>query len=500
MEYVVEMLNIRKEFPGIVANDNIKLQLKKGEVHALLGENGAGKSTLMKILSGAYMRDAGKVFLDGQEIQVKNTKESERLGISIIYQELNLIPELSVAENIFLDRQPKRNGFIDWKQMNQDAEKILEGIDMKIPPKMIVSTLSVAQRQMVEIAKAVSYDAKILVLDEPTSSLTKEEVGHLFRIINRLRDRGVGMVYISHKMEEILEISDDVTIMRDGKWIATKSAKDITMDEIIKLMVGRDLTERFPEKTNKPGEVLMKVEGLTGKYMPSCMDASFELRKGEVLGVAGLVGSRRTELLETIFGIAHRESGKIELHGKEIYNKDSRQAIKNGFALLTEERRATGIIPLQSITFNAVLANMKSYLKCGLLSTKKMEKDAKWVIDSMHVKTPSSKTHIKSLSGGNQQKVIIGRWLLTEPEVLLLDEPTRGIDVGAKFEIYQLINDLAAKGKGVMVVSSEMPELIGICDRILVMSNGRVAGILDMKKDYHGQEQEEIMRLAAKYI
>ena len=503
-EYRLEMRGVSKSFPGVKALDQVNLKVRPGTVHALMGENGAGKSTLMKCLFGIYHMDEGEIYLDGEKVSIANPDEALQKGLAMVHQELQPIPERTVAENMYTGRYPmKRFGpikVIDHKKMFEETAKWLEDVKMPYNPKAKLGTMSIAQMQSVEIAKAVSYDAKILVLDEPTSSLTKEEVGHLFRIINRLRDRGVGMVYISHKMEEILEISDDVTIMRDGKWIATKSAKDITMDEIIKLMVGRDLTERFPEKTNKPGEVLMKVEGLTGKYMPSCIDASFELRKGEVLGVAGLVGSRRTELLETIFGIAHRESGKIELHGKEIYNKDSRQAIKNGFALLTEERRATGIIPLQSITFNAVLANMKSYLKCGLLSTKKMEKDAKWVIDSMHVKTPSSKTHIKSLSGGNQQKVIIGRWLLTEPEVLLLDEPTRGIDVGAKFEIYQLINDLAAKGKGVMVVSSEMPELIGICDRILVMSNGRVAGILDMKKDYHGQEQEEIMRLAAKYI
>ncbi|MEG1848529.1 MAG: ATP-binding cassette domain-containing protein, partial [Lachnospiraceae bacterium] len=313
-------------------------------------------------------------------------------------------------------------------------------------------------------------------------------------------DRGVGMVYISHKMEEILQISDDVTIMRDGQWIATKSAAELTTDEIIKLMVGRSLNDRFPPKENQIGEVLMEVKGLTGKYMPSCIDASFELHKGEILGVAGLVGSRRTELLETIFGVAHKESGQVILHGQEVTNRDSKEAIKNGFALLTEERRATGIIPLQSITFNSVIANIETYKKHGLLSNKKMGEDTQWVIDSMNVKTPSAKTHIKSLSGGNQQKVIIGRWLLTNPEVLLLDEPTRGIDVGAKYEIYQLIIDLAKKGKGIMMVSSEMPELIGICDRILVMSNGHVAGILDMKQDFQGKEQEEIMRLAAKFI
>ena len=356
--------------------------------------------------------------------------------------------------------------------------------------------LSVSQRQMVEIANAVSYYAKILVLDEPTSSLTQEEVDHLFKIINKLKEKGCGIIYISHKMEEILQISDDVTIMRDGKWIDTIEAKNLTTDKIIKLMVGRDLDNRFPPKTNKPGEVILEVKNLTGAYQPSVKDASFELRKGEILGVAGLVGSKRTELLETIFGIAKHSEGKILLHGKEINNKDSRTAIKNGFALLTEERRATGIFGGLDIKFNTVIASIDNYSKRGVLDNKKMVEDTKWVIDSMRVKTPNQKAQIKNLSGGNQQKVIIGRWLLTQPEILLLDEPTRGIDVGAKYEIYQLIIDLAKKEKGVIVVSSEMPELLGICDRILVMSNGRVAGIEDTDK----LDQEKIMELAAKYI
>ena len=334
------------------------------------------------------------------------------------------------------------------------------------------------------------------MLDEPTSSLTEEEVTHLFRIINKLRDRGCGIIYISHKMEEILQISDDVTIMRDGKWIDTIEAKNLTTDKIIKLMVGRDLGDRFPPKDNKPEEVILEVKNLTGMYQPSIVDASFELRKGEILGVAGLVGSKRTELLETIFGIAKHSSGEVILHGKKVDNSNSRKAIKNGFALLTEERRATGIFGQLSINFNSIIANLDGYSSKGVLNSKKMEEDTKWVIESMRVKTPSSKTAIKTLSGGNQQKVIIGRWLLTKPEILLLDEPTRGIDVGAKYEIYQLIIDLAKKGKGVIVVSSEMPELLGICDRILVMSNGRVAGVGDTKE----LTQEDIMTMAAKYI
>ena len=320
---------------------------------------------------------------------------------------------------------------------------------------------------MVEIAKAVSYNAKIIVFDEPTSSLTEAEVEHLFRIINMLKERGCGIIYISHKMDEILRISDEVTIMRDGQWVATRHAKDLTMEEIIKLMVGRELTNRFPPKDNKPGEVILEVEHLAGKYT-RLKDASFQLRKGEVLGIAGLDGSGRTEVLENLFGAMTKESGTIRLHGKEIKNKTPREAIKNGFALLTEERRATGIFGIRDIKENTVISNLKSYLAGGFcLSDKKMKEDTDWAIQAMHIKTPSQSTQIRSLSGGNQQKVIIGRWLLTKPEVLLLDEPTRGIDVGAKYEIYQLILDLAKEGKGVIMVSSEMPELLGICDRIL---------------------------------
>ncbi len=499
--YLLEMRDLEKEFPGVKALNKANLLLRKGTVHALMGENGAGKSTLMKCLFGIYEKDAGSIKIEGQETHFNNPKDALDHGVAMVHQELNQVLRRSVMENMWLGKFPGKGGFVDHKKMYQDTLNVFKRLEVNIDPKQIIGDLSVSQRQMVEIAKAVSYNAKILVLDEPTSSLTNEEVEHLFKIINKLRADGVGIIYISHKMEEILRISDDVTIMRDGQWVSTTPAKDLTTEQIINMMVGREMSDRFPPKTNKPGKVLMKVEGLTGKYMPTCIDVSFELREGEVLGVAGLVGSRRTELLETIFGVAHREKGKITLQGKEVYNHNSMEAIKNGFALLTEERRATGIIPLQSITFNAVISNLKAYRnKIGLLINKKMEDDTNWVIKSMNVKTPSTKTHIKSLSGGNQQKVIIGRWLLTKPTVLLLDEPTRGIDVGAKYEIYQLIDQLAAEGKGVMVVSSEMPELIGICDRILVMSNGHMAGILDVKEDLKGGMQEEIMRLAAKYI
>ena len=351
-------------------------------------------------------------------------------------------------------------------------------------------------KRLVEIAKAVSYDAKVIVFDEPTSSLTEVEVEHLFRIINMLKAKGCGIIYISHKMEEILRISDEVTIMRDGTWVATRPAKELTMEEIIKLMVGRELTNRFPPKTNVPGEVILEVEHLAGKYT-RLKDASFQLRKGEILGIAGLDGSGRTEVLENLFGAMTKAGGTIKLHGRVIRNRTPRESIKNGFALLTEERRATGIFGIRDIRENTVISNLKNYLVGGVcLSDKKMEEDTKWAIEAMHIKTPSQKTQIRSLSGGNQQKVIIGRWLLTKPEVLLLDEPTRGIDVGAKYEIYQLIIDLANEGKGVIMVSSEMPELLGVCDRILVMSGGQLAGEVDAKNT----SQEEILTLAAKYV
>lgn len=495
-EYVLEMIDIEKQFPGVKALDHAQLKLRPGTVHALMGENGAGKSTLMKCLFGVYKEDAGKILIDGKETHFAGPKNALDNGVAMVHQELNQVLKRSVMENIWLGRFPKKMGLVSHQQMYEKTKAVFKELDIPVDPKMIIGKLSVSQRQMVEIAKAVSYNAKIVVLDEPTSSLTEEEVEHLFKIMNKLRDNGVALVYISHKMEEILRISDEVTIMRDGKWVATEHARDLTTDKIIKLMVGRDLTNRFPPKTNVPGEVMLEVKKLTGKYMPSCIDVSFELRKGEILGIAGLVGSRRTELLETIFGISHRASGEVILNGKTVDNKDSRMAIKNGFALLTEERRATGIFPVMNISFNSIIANIKSYKKRILLSGKDMTKDTGWVIDSMNVKTPSQRTQIRSLSGGNQQKVIFGRWLLTAPEVLLLDEPTRGIDVGAKYEIYQLIIDLANQGKGVIMVSSEMPELLGICNRIAVMSNGHLAGILDGET----ATQEDIMRLAAMYI
>ena len=493
---LLEMRNITKEFPGVKALDGVSLTVRPGTVHALMGENGAGKSTLMKCLFGIYAKNAGTIVLDGKEVDFKSSKEALENGVAMVHQELNQALTRSVMDNLWLGRYPKVAGLmVSESVMRKRTREIFEELDVHVDPKAIMSTLPVSQRQMVEIAKAVSYNAKIIVFDEPTSSLTEAEVEHLFRIINMLKERGCGIIYISHKMDEILRISDEVTIMRDGQWVATRHAKDLTMEEIIKLMVGRELTNRFPPKDNEIGGVLLEVEGLTAMYS-KLRDVSFNVHKGEIVGLAGLDGSGRTEVLENIFGVATRKSGVIRLHGKEVKNRRARDAIKNKFALLTEERRATGIFGILDIQENTTISSLKKYKVKGLyLSRKKMEESTEWSIRAMRIKTPSQDTKIRSLSGGNQQKVILGRWLLTDPEVLLLDEPTRGIDVGAKYEIYQLIINLAKEGKAVIMVSSEMPELLGVCDRILVMSGGRLAGEVDAK----ATTQEEIMTLAAKY-
>ncbi|MEG2396363.1 MAG: ATP-binding cassette domain-containing protein [Oscillospiraceae bacterium] len=494
---LLEMKNISKEFPGVKALDNVSLTVRAGTVHALMGENGAGKSTLMKCLFGIYAKDGGKILLEGKEVNFKNSKDALEHGVAMVHQELNQALKRNVMDNIWLGRYPTKLRLItSEKKMLKDTKEIFKDLGIAVSPKEIMSTMPVSQRQMVEIAKAVSYNSKIIVFDEPTSSLTQKEVEHLFEIINMLKGRGCGIVYISHKMEEILRISDDVTIMRDGQWVDTKPASELTMDKIIKLMVGRELTNRFPPKTNELGKTVLEIENLTAMYS-RVKDVSFNVKKGEIVGIAGLDGSGRTEVIENIFGISTKKSGTIKLDGKEINNKSAFAAIKNGFALLTEERRATGIFSILDIRDNTTISNLKKYKVKGLyLSKKKMKEDTDWAIKAMRIKTPSQTTQIRSLSGGNQQKVILGRWLLTDPEVLLLDEPTRGIDVGAKYEIYQLIIDLANKGKSVIMVSSEMPELIGVCDKILVMSGGRLAGEVDASNT----SQEEIMTLAAKYV
>ncbi len=496
-DVLLQMTGICKEFPGVKALDNVSLTVKRGTVHALMGENGAGKSTLMKCLFGMYAKDSGTITLEGKEINFKNSKDALENGVAMVHQELNQALKRNVMDNIWLGRHPKiAKVMVDQKKAYNDTMALFDELGIVVDPKKIMSTMPVSQRQMVEIAKAVSFHSKIIVFDEPTSSLTEREVEHLFKIINMLRDNGCGIIYISHKMAEILRISDEVTIMRDGQYVATKDAKDLTTEEIIKLMVGRELTNLYPPKTNKPGEVMLEVEGLTAVYS-LLKDVTFNVRKGEIIGFAGLDGSGRTETLENIFGVATRKSGTIKLHGDVVRNRNASESIRNGFALLTEERRATGIFGILTIRENTVISSLKKHLKFKIwLNEKTMKEDTQQYIEALKTKTPTQDTKIRSLSGGNQQKVILSRWLLTEPEVLLLDEPTRGIDVGAKYEIYQLIIDLANKGKTVLMVSSEMPELLGVCDRILVMSGGRLAGEVDAKTT----TQEEIMTLAAKYV
>ncbi len=497
--YLLEMRGICKSFPGVKALDHVDFSLKAGSIHALMGENGAGKSTLMKCLFGIYEKDEGEITIDGKPANFANPRQALDGGVSMVHQELNQVLGLSIMENIWLGRFPvKGNMIVDRETMYKDTLELFQELNIDLDPREKIGRLSVSECQMIEIAKAVSCNARIIVLDEPTSSLTEKEVEHLFEILDKLTQKGCGIVYISHKMEEILKISDCVTVMRDGRHIATRPASELTIDDIICMMVGRELTDRFPPKENKPSdEVVLSVEGLTGFYKPSCENVSFELHRGEILGIAGLVGSRRTETVETLFGIRRLESGVIRKNGEVITNGSPEEAIKNGFALITEERRKTGIFPALSVSFNTVVVAMKKFRsRLHVLQKKRIEKATTDMIQQMNVKTPSHKTHIRSLSGGNQQKGIIGRWLINKPEILMMDEPTRGIDVGSKYEIYQKVNALAKENCSVLFISSEMPELLGVTDRIMVMSGGRVAGIVDTQTT----TQEEIMKLCAKYV
>ena len=496
-KYLLEIRNVCKSFNGVQVLKNVDLLVRPGTIHALMGENGAGKSTLMKCLFGIYTQDEGEFFLDGESINFTDPKHALENGVSMVHQELNQVLARTVTDNVWLGRYPRKGLFVDEQKMLKDTIELFKRIGVDIDPTKKLEDLSVSQRQMVEIVKAVSYDAKVIVLDEPTSSLTENEVKKLFEIMRTLKKQGIGLIYISHKMEEIFEISDDVTVLRDGSYIGTKPTSELDMDKIINMMVGRNLENRFPHKSHQLGDVVLEVIHLTTTYEPRVEDVSFKLRKGEILGLSGLVGSRRTELLEALFGARSVESGEIILDGKKIEINNTVDAINHHFALITEERRETGIYPLGDILFNMTIANVENYRnKIGLLDDKKMQEDTDRQFNAMHVKAASQKQRIRSLSGGNQQKVIIGRWLLTNPDILLMDEPTRGIDVGAKYEIYQLMLDLVSQGKSIIMVSSEMPELIGITDRIGVMSNGKLAGILDTKD----ATQEELFKLTTKYL
>jgi len=500
-DYVLELNNISKAFPGVQALDDVTIKVKRGSVHALMGENGAGKSTLMKCLFGIYKMDSGEILFNGEKVNIDSPQTAIDLGISMIHQELQPILDRSVAENIFVGRFPlKRIGpiaVVDHKKMYQDTQQVLDMLQLDFDSKMKLSELSVSQMQSVEIAKAVSMNAKVVIMDEPTSSLTSNEVEKLFSIIRDLQEKGVAIIYISHKMEEILAISDDVSIMRDGHYVGTWPAKEMSTDMIISKMVGRELTNRFPPKENKPQEVVLKVNNFSSINPKSFQNVSFDLRKGEVLGIGGLVGAQRTELMEAIFGMRQTTSGAIEFKGKDLVIKRPKDAIDKGIALLTEDRRATGIFGILPVSDNVAVASLQQYLDYKImLNNKKIENLVQENVGKLSIKTPSSKTQIQSLSGGNQQKVIISRWLANDPEILILDEPTRGIDVGAKYEIYTIIESLAKEGKSIIMITSEMPELLGMSDRILVMCEGRVSGLLDRNE----ATQEKVMELCTKFM
>ncbi len=500
-EYILSMKNISKSFPGVQALNDVSLHVKKGSVHALMGENGAGKSTLMKCLFGLYKKDEGEIVFDGKKVEIKDTHDALKYGIAMVHQELLPILERSIAENIYCGRYPTYNigpvHLIDYKKMSDDTKHYLDEVGLSFEPDIKLKELSVSQMQSVEIAKAISFDAKVIIMDEPTSSLTQKEVAGLFEIIRKLKSKGVSIIYISHKMEEILTIADEVTIMRDGNYIGTWDASELTTDMIIKKMVGRVLDQRFPVRDNKPGEVIFRVENLTSAHPKLFKDVSFELKKGEILGIGGLVGARRSELVEAIYKIRNIKSGNVFYKGELLDIHSPKDAIEKGIALLTEDRRATGIFQVLSVLDNVSIASYDKYIKHRyFINKKELEEVAKDNIEKMNIKTPTLKTHIQSLSGGNQQKVIIARWLANDPDILILDEPTRGIDVGAKYEIYCIIASLAAKGKSIIMISSEMSELIGMSDRIMVMCEGRVTGFVDSRST----NQEEIMTLATQYM
>lgn len=493
---VLELKNLSKSFAKNKVLNGINLTVKKGSVLGLMGENGAGKSTMMKCIFGIYARDEGQIFLDGKPIDFSSPKEALENGVAMVHQELNQCLDRSVKDNLFLGRYPLKFGMIDEKRMFRESSKLFSSLNMSVNPNTIMRKMSVSQRQMVEIAKAVSYNAKIIVLDEPTSSLTEPEINKLFSIVRDLKAKGVSFVYISHKMDEIFQICDEIAVLRDGNMVYQKPSEESGMEELISAMVGRSLDKRFPDVDNTPGKDYLEIRNLSTKYEPHLEDISFTVRKGEIFGLYGLVGAGRSELLESIFGMRTISTGEIILDGKKIRFNSPKDAMNYNFALVTEERKLNGMFAKATIEFNTCIANLDQYKTFGVLSNQKMRDAANKEIKKMHTKCVSADELISALSGGNQQKVIIGKWIEREPDVFLLDEPTRGIDVGAKYEIYQLIINMAKAGKTVIVVSSEMPEILGITNRIAVMSNHRLAGIVNTKDT----DQESLLRLSDKYL
>lgn len=488
---ILLMENISKSFPGVKALSDVNLTVRKGTIHALMGENGAGKSTLMKILDGIYTPDSGQITFHGQPVTIDTTYAALKLGISMIHQELSPIPYMTVAENIFLGREPLGQfGLIDKRKLNADTKALLDRLEIDINPTSIMKALSVANTQMVEIAKAISYDSSLIIMDEPTSAITEREVAHLFSIIRSLKAKGVTIIYITHKIDEVFRIADDITVLRDGRHVATVSASQTNKGHLISMMVGRELTDMFPKEYAPIGDVVLSVHNLTREGIVK--DVSFDLRRGEILGIAGLMGAGRTEVIEGIFGIHKIDAGEIIIRGKKTQINSPADAINHGLALLTEDRKLTGILGVLPVRDNMMVASLSHYENRGFLNKRLIDATCKQEKSRLDIKTPSMDQLIKLLSGGNQQKVLVSRWLLTSPDILILDEPTRGIDVGAKAEIHKLMCKLAQDGKAIIMISSELPEILGMSDRILVMHEGRVGGVFERKD----ATQELIMQAA----
>ncbi len=487
---LLRMEHISKSFPGVKALDDVHLHVRPATVHALMGENGAGKSTLMKVLIGMYRPDGGTISFDGRTVELRDTETALKLGISMIHQELSPVPYMTVAENVYLGREPTRFGLIDKRQMIADTRRLLQQLELDINPTALMKELSIANTQMVEIAKAMSYNARLIIMDEPTSAITEREVAHLFRLIRALKQQGVAVIYITHKMDEVFQISDEITVFRDGRHIATVPAATTDRNSLIAMMVGRELTNLFPKSEAPIGEVVLAVRGLSRRGV--VQDVSFELRRGEILGIAGLMGSGRTEVMEAIFGIHRLDAGEIYVKGERVEIHEPSDAIRHGMALLTEDRKITGIMAVLPVRDNMMIASLGSFVHRGLLDQRRLAETCRREKSRLDIKTPSMDQVIKLLSGGNQQKVLVSRWLLTTPDILILDEPTRGIDVGTKSEIHRLMTNLAAEGKAILMVSSELPEILGMSDRVLVMHEGRMTGIFERAE----ATQERIMRAA----
>lgn len=494
---VLSIRGMCKSFGRNRVLDHIDLNVKEGTIMGLMGENGAGKSTMMKCLFGTYQKDEGVILLNGKEVNFVGPKDALENGVAMVHQELNQCLERSVTDNLFLGRYPKNSmGVVDEARMRREASDLFRKLNMTVNLTAPMKTMSVSARQMVEIAKAISYNARLIVLDEPTSSLTVREVAKLFEMMRNLKAQGISLVYISHKMDEIFEICDEVSVLRDGKLVMTKATKDTNMNELITAMVGRSLDNRFPPVDNTPGDTVLSVQHLSTKYAPNLKDITFDVKEGEIFGLYGLVGAGRSELLETMFGVRTRAAGRVYYKGRLMNFADAQDAMRHGFAMITEERKATGLYLEGDLTFNTTITNLNHYKTGIALSREKMIKATANEINVMHTKCMGPSDSITALSGGNQQKVIFGKWLERDPAVFLMDEPTRGIDVGAKYEIYELIIKMAKMGKTIIVVSSEMPEILGITNRIGVMSNGRLAGIVNTRET----DQEELLRLSAMYL